>query len=474
MSDPVTIARTQVVGRYALHGEIASGGMAVVYLGKLLGPVGFSRPVAIKRLHRTLARDPVIRDGFIDEARLVSRIRHPNVVPVLDVVDQNDELLLVMEYVHGESLFELMRAARKRGERIPLRIVLAIVTSILHGLHAAHEATTETGERLDIVHRDVSPQNVLVGVDGVARVLDFGIARATVRLQNTGEGIIKGKLAYMAPEQLGGVPVDRRADVFSTSVLFWEMLAGRRLFVKDDEGSKVLIEKLLRGTVEAPSVHAQDVPKLLDAIALHGLTRNAEQRFATAREMALALERFGDLARPTEVADWVEGLAAEALAARKDRLKDLEMASGFRIAATPQALVTPGPVAVAWDGDPETDDSALPTRVLGESHSSMPSPHAVTITPMPPVAAGTTGARLRPPNPRPAFVFGAYALLGASIALAIFTLNRGPDTASAASPSVPVVAHGAAVGGATVPGWAPAIPASATKAGDGGPAGRTR
>jgi serine/threonine-protein kinase len=328
MSDPVMVARTQVVGRYALHGEIASGGMAVVYLGKLLGPVGFSRPVAIKRLHKNLARDPLLRDGFIDEARLASRIRHPNVVPMLDVVVEKDELFLVMEYVHGESLQELLRAARKRGERVPLRVVLAIMTSVLHGLHAAHEATAETGEPLDVVHRDVSPQNVLVGVDGVPRVLDFGVARAAVRLQNTGEGIIKGKLAYMAPEQLGGAPVDRRADVFSASVLLWEMLAGRRLFVRDDDGSRVMIEKLLRGTIEAPSVHAPDVPKLLDAIALHGLTRNPEQRFATAREMALALERFGDLARPTEVAEWVEGLAAEALAARKDRLKDLEWPPG--------------------------------------------------------------------------------------------------------------------------------------------------
>jgi eukaryotic-like serine/threonine-protein kinase len=447
MSDPVTIARTQVVGRYTLHGEIASGGMAVVYFGMLMGPVGFSRPVAIKRLHKNLARDPLIRDGFIDEARLVSRIRHPNVVPVLDVVDENDELLLVMEYVHGESLQELIRAARTKGQRIPLRIVLAIMTSVLHGLHAAHEATTETGEPLNIVHRDVSPQNVLVGVDGVTRVLDFGIARATVRLQNTGEGIIKGKLAYMAPEQLGGVPVDRRADVFAASVLFWEMLAGRRLFVRDDN-ARVMVEKLLSGTIEAPSVHAPDVPKLLDAIALHGLTRNPEQRFATAREMALALERFGDLARPTEVAEWVDGLAAEAIAARKDRLKDLEMASGFRVVPTPKALVTPGPVELAWDGDPDSD-SALPTRVLGESHSSMPSPHAVSIVPMPPVAAGTTGARLLPPSPRPIFVFGAYALLGASIALAIFTLRRGPDTASAAAPaSIPAVASGAALGGA--------------------------
>jgi serine/threonine-protein kinase len=472
MSDPVSIERTQVVGRYALHGEIASGGMAVVYLGKLLGPVGFSRPVAIKRMHRSLARDPNLRDGFIDEARLASRIRHPNVVPMIDVVDQNDELLLVMEYVHGESLNELLRAARRRGERVPLRVALAIIAGVLHGLHAAHEATSETGAPLNIVHRDVSPQNVLVGVDGVPRVLDFGIARAAVRtLQNTGEGIIKGKLAYMAPEQLGGVPVDRRADVFSASVLLWEMLAGRRLFVRDED-SRVMVEKLLRGTIEAPSVHAPAVPKLLDAITLHGLTRNPEQRFETAREMALAIERFGDTARPTEVAEWVESLAMEAIAGRKDKLKDLEM-SGFRVVPTPRALVAPPPVEVAWTGDADAvDESALPTRVLGETRSSMPSPHSVSIAPMPPAAAGTTGARLLPPGPRPFFVFGAYALLGASIALAILTLRREPESPTvAAAASVPV-AHGAAVGGATVPASPPL--SAPIKPPDAGPALRRR
>jgi serine/threonine-protein kinase len=456
-----------------LHGEIASGGMAVVYFGKLLGPAGFSRPVAIKRLHGNLARDPLLRDGFIDEARLASRIRHPNVVQMLDVVEQNDQLLLVMEYVHGESLHELLRAARRRGERVPLRVVLAIIAGVLHGLHAAHEATSETGDPLDIVHRDVSPQNVLVGVDGVPRVLDFGIAHAAVRtLQNTGEGIIKGKLAYMAPEQLGGVPVDRRADLFSTSVLLWEMLAGRRLFVRDDD-SRVLVEKLLRGTIEAPSVHSPTVPKLLDAITLHGLTRNPEQRFATAREMALAIERFGDMARPTEVADWVEGLAQEAIAARKSQLKDLEMASGFRVVPTPRALVAPPPVEVAWTEDAEgVDESALPTRVLGETRSSMPSPHAVSIVPMPPVAASTTGARLLPAGPRPIFVFGAYALLGASIALAIVTLRREPESASVAAAGVAAVAHGAAVGGATVP--APPPPPGPVKPPDAGPTQRRR
>jgi formylglycine-generating enzyme required for sulfatase activity/serine/threonine protein kinase len=335
--------KTEIVGRYALHGQLAHGGMAVVYLGKLLGPVGFSRPVAVKRLHPQLARDEHVRDMFIDEARLTSRICHPNVVPTLDVVTEGGELLLVMEYVHGETLQHLLRATRRREERMPLRIVLAIASALLHGLHAAHEATTETGEPLCIVHRDVSPQNVMVGVDGVARVLDFGIARAAVRLESTREGVVKGKIAYMAPEQLGGGPVDRRTDVYGAAVILWEMLAGRRLFVRDD-GASVMVDKLLRGNIEPPSRHAPGVPKLLDAIVLNGLSRSPEQRFPTAREMALALEKVGEMARPSEVGAWVQHFAPESLAQRATRLRALDM--------TPVRVPDDGPTHVVPSAPP--------------------------------------------------------------------------------------------------------------------------
>lgn len=401
----------EIVGRYALYGEIASGGMAVVHYGKLLGAVGFQRPVAIKRLHPQLARDPAVRDMFIDEARLASRIRHPNVVPTLDVVADGRDLLLVMEYVHGESLQQLMRAMRKRGERIPLRITLAVVSALLHGLHAAHEATTEEGEPLSVVHRDVSPQNVLVGVDGVARVLDFGIARAAVRLEHTREGIVKGKLAYMAPEQLGGATVDRRADVYAASVILWEMVTGRRLFVKDDGGT-VMVDKLLAGRIDPPSRFAPGTPKLLDAIVLHGLARNPDQRFATAREMALALERLGEFARPSEIGDWVEGLATEALAARSVRLQEVERSSStFRV-------VEPRPV-----------DRELPNLFDEDEGDAVEVVFDLRRTPEDLSIGSSSGSRRIPPlvpaspTPRPLAVFSAYALLGAAIVLAAVLLR---------------------------------------------------
>ncbi|HEY2366157.1 MAG TPA: serine/threonine-protein kinase, partial [Polyangiaceae bacterium] len=208
----------RVVGRYALYEEIAAGGMATVHFGRLLGPVGFSRTVAIKRLHPQFAKDPEFVSMFLDEARLAARIRHPNVVPTLDVVATQGELFLVMDYVQGESLSRLIRATRERQQRIPVRYVASIITGALHGLHAAHEAKNERGEPLRIVHRDISPQNVLVGSDGVARVLDFGVAKAAGRFHTTREGNVKGKLPYMSPEQLRGQLVDRQTDVYAAAV----------------------------------------------------------------------------------------------------------------------------------------------------------------------------------------------------------------------------------------------------------------
>src|SRR5258708_2848873 len=204
--------------------------MASVHFGRFAGPGGFARTVAVKRMHPHLAKDPDFALMFVDEARTAARIRHPNVVATLDVLTASGELLIVMEYVHGESLGALMRLAAARKSRIPPPVACALVTDVLLGLHAAHEATDDHGQPLGIVHRDVSPENVLVGADGTARVLDFGVAKAVGRLQVTREGQIKGKIPYMSPEQVRGHALGRATDIFSASAVLWEMLAGRRLF----------------------------------------------------------------------------------------------------------------------------------------------------------------------------------------------------------------------------------------------------
>lgn len=314
----------KVVGRYALYREIAAGGMATVHFGRLLGPVGFARTVAIKRLHPQYARDPEFVSMFLDEARLAARIRHPNVVPTIDVVAANGELFLVMEYVQGESLARLMRASHEAGELVPPRIVAGILTGVLHGLHAAHEARSERGEPLNIVHRDISPQNVLVGADGISRVLDFGVAKAAGRLQATRDGELKGKLTYMAPEQFSGV-VMRQTDIYALGVVLWESLASRRLFAGATEAETV--RKILAGEVPKLTSLIPSIHPAYDDVLARALAPNPEDRYATARDMANALEACAGLASPSEVGSWVERLAGATLLMRGETLCEIESTS---------------------------------------------------------------------------------------------------------------------------------------------------
>jgi serine/threonine-protein kinase len=349
------------VGRYALRHEIASGGMAVVHLGRLMGAAGFSRTVAIKRLHPHLARNPEFVAMFLDEARLAARIRHPNVVSTLDVVATEGELFVVMDYVAGDSLARLLRAAGDRHERAPLPVAASIMVNVLHGLHAAHEACDEQGQPLSLVHRDVSPHNVLVGTDGQAHLIDFGVAKATGRAQVTREGQLKGKLAYMAPEQLKGRKVDRRADVFGAGVVFWEMLTGERLFDGADEGE--IYGKVLRGDVPRPSKIIADLDRRMDAIALRGLARNPSRRYESARVMALAIEESLPLATPSQVGQWVERLMADVLAERRQQIAEIERegegaegGTAIRMSRPPDPAVN---IPTAPGGRPPVDEPSL-------------------------------------------------------------------------------------------------------------------
>ncbi len=310
------------LGRYALYGEIAAGGMATVHLARLLGPVGFARTVAIKRLHPHLAKDPDFVAMFLEEARLAARVRHPNVVATLDVVSDDGELFLVMEYVAGESLSRLVRKAREKGERVPPRYAVGIVSGALEGLHSAHDAKSEKGQPLGLVHRDVSPQNIHVGVDGVPRLLDFGIAKATNRVQETRTDQIKGKVAYMSPEQLAKGAIDRRADVYSASVVLWETLTGQRLFKADDVPS--LVYAIINEEVETPISVVPDLPPGLSEIVMKGLEREAENRWSSAREMAAALEKALAPAPAREIGEWVHAIAGDALDWRQELVHRIE------------------------------------------------------------------------------------------------------------------------------------------------------
>ncbi|HVY32161.1 MAG TPA: serine/threonine-protein kinase [Polyangiaceae bacterium] len=304
----------QAVGRYWVYDEIAAGGMATVHLGRLVGPAGFTRTVAIKKLHPQFAKDDEFSSMFLDEARIAARIRHPNALTALDVVASKGELYIVMDYIHGESLGKLLR-----GGPIPLAVASSVNTQALLGLHAAHEAVDDHGKPLDIVHRDVSPQNILVGVDGVARVVDFGIAKAASRVHTTQAGKIKGKLSYMSPQQVQSEDVDRRADIFAAGVVLWESVVGRKLLARGD----ATINRVTTWQ-GIPDEDLALVPAFLQPIVKRALARDPGERYATAREMALALADAVPPASSMEVGDWVEQRARQVLADRARAVSDVE------------------------------------------------------------------------------------------------------------------------------------------------------
>ena len=411
----------RIVGRYAIYDEVASGGMATVYLGRLMGAGGFARTVAIKRLHPQFARDPEFVAMFLEEARLAARIRHPNVVPTLDVVASKGELFLVMEYVQGESLSRLARALSGRGERIPIPVLLRVMSDVLQGLHAAHEACDERGASLEIVHRDVTPQNVLVGVDGVGRLLDFGVAKAAGRAHTTKDGQIKGKLAYMAPEQLTGAGVTRQTDVYAAAVVLWELLSGQRLFAG---GSEVdVIARLLRRDVKPPSAFAPGIPAALDEVVMRGLSADPASRHASARALCLALGACGvPEAATITVGVFVEGLASTALAERTAKIAAIELhpdpgrdAIGTRPSTSSRPPAAPG-----------TSRNSIPTMaaIPAAALQSGPLHIATTVTMNSPLPGAPSSARRR-------LALGAAAA-GLAVA-ALLAMSRGPRRTSDAS-----------------------------------------
>jgi serine/threonine-protein kinase len=364
--------------------------MATVHFALMRAAGGFTRTVAVKRLHPEFAKDPEFAAMLVDEARIAGRIAHPNVVATRDVVAQDGELYLVLEYVQGQTLAVLLGASREAGRAIDAPIAVTVVVSALEGLHAAHEAKSEQGRPLGVVHRDVTPHNVLVGLDGVARVLDFGVAKAAGRLQVTREGQIKGKLAYMAPEQLVGAPVDRRADVYAAGACLWEALVGERLIRGDSKGA--LVAEILHGARQPPGARVAGLPPGIDDVVMKALERDPERRHATAREMARALAACVDLAPASEVGAWVEALCGEELARRGARIAEIESQWAATVAAAAPRPSRRVPRAVAI-GAPAVVVLAVAAFAVGRRHA-----HAPTATP--PVASVPVVVSPLPPAPR--------------------------------------------------------------------------
>jgi serine/threonine-protein kinase len=308
------------VGRYRVLGPLGVGGMASVYLAVAEGAAGFSREVALKVLHPHLLSDPHLVAQFLTEARIAAKIRHPNVVPVTDVEQDRSWAYLVMDFVEGASLAELRRAARPLGG-IPPRIWGRWLADALSGLHAAHELTDERGEPLGLVHRDFSPQNILVGRDGSARLSDFGVVKVTSGDQRTASGIVKGKVNYMSPEQVRGEALDRRCDVWAAGVVAWELVTGRRLRRHKDDVQSLL--EIVSGDPPRASSLVPDVDPALDELIANALTTDLERRCpsAAALRARLLAALGGSLADIHECAEWADRAAAELLESRKNKLR---------------------------------------------------------------------------------------------------------------------------------------------------------
>jgi serine/threonine-protein kinase len=408
------------VGRYVLFDEIASGGFASIHLARTIGVAGFSRVVAVKRLHRQFARDPETSAMFLDEAKVVARIRHPNVLPTLDLIAEEDELFLVMEYVEGVTLKHLMRHARRRQRTIPLGVVLRIMSGVLHGLHGAHEARDERGELLQLIHRDVAPDNILIGVDGMPRLLDFGVARALGQFHSTRDGEVKGKLAYICPEQVRGEPSSRRSDIFSAAAVLWESMTGRRLFKAKTIGA--MAHAVLNQRIDPPSAVA-DTPKKLYGIVMQGLERDADRRWSSASKMASALEAVGELASQNAVGRYVRQAGSDRLT---ERAREVALVEAF-----PLGNIKPLPIRSRLDSIAFNDEPTVDTVDGVDTVSEPPPPKHRT---PPPVVEGGSSNEEVPALAQQAFfkrrglvpfVAGAGAVLSILGLVSLFSSDDG-------------------------------------------------
>jgi serine/threonine protein kinase len=387
------------LGRYEVVKHLAQGGMAEVFLARATGIEGFERHVVIKRIRAEQAHDESHVQMFLDEARLAASLHHHNIVQVHDIGEEQGEYFFVMEYVHGEDLRKLLTDVSGRGERIPLEHVLAIVTAAAAGLHHAHEQCGHNREPLGIVHRDVSPANILVGYDGGVQVADFGIAKASHRTFETESGTRKGKVAYMSPEQCVGMPVDRRSDVFALGVVLYESLAVRRLF--DEVNDFRTMTAIVEGKVPPLSTAWPEAPPELERIVMKALALSPDDRFATADHMRLALEGFaassGLRTSMTALADYMKaqfGVRAEPWLV-DDGEPELELSiegSGDGIVKAPEDATRSlsGPRGVVTASD------ALLPREYGSSEMAIPTTASETRP------ARLEEAFLRPPPARAA------------------------------------------------------------------------
>jgi serine/threonine-protein kinase len=410
------------LGNYEPLLQLATGGMATVYVARQIGAAGFERLVVVKRVHPHLLANREFTDMFRDEARVAAMLHHPHVVAVTDVVEADAELFLVMEYVESAALSTLIKATHDLSQRLPPAAAVRILVDTLSGLHAAHEAVDMRGHRLEIVHRDVSPQNVIVGTDGSSRLIDFGVAKARHRLTETRSGSLKGKYGYMSPEQAKAQPVDRRADIFAAGVVLWETLTAGRLFRGDTELDT--IRRIVEEPVRPPSSIAPSVPPALDAVTLKALSRDREQRFQTAAEFMEALEGACPPAAPRDVASVLKAYCGERLESRRATLEGM-LAGRIEPLSRSRLSLSPG------DGESTHPSGPSSRRRLAAGHADEGTESRI--------AASHDAPAPRQGPSRRAWAIAALAamVVGALVVLAAIASSRRPSSAPAVASARP-------------------------------------
>jgi serine/threonine-protein kinase len=423
----VGIPRIEHVGRYELLIELAKGGMAELYLGRLHGVGGFAKLVAIKRILPHLAEDKLFVEMFLNEGRIAAHLSHPNVCQVHELGEADGSLFLAMEYLDGVSWDALIRDQPRTppANEMTLRLVAGVIAQASEGLHYAHELRDHDGTPTPVIHRDVSPQNLFVTVDGACKVLDFGVSKMHKDGPRTRTGVLKGKLPYMSPEQIQGEQVDARSDVFALGVVVWEALAGRSLFDRDTD---FLIWKAIT-EAEIPLLASRGYPPEIDAVLGAALARDRGKRFRTARAFGEALRHAAGTVGGAYDADEIAGALKAACGARiTERSREVASVVAKRLARTsdePTAGDTledkAGSTVSLRSGDQADSTVSLrsrPVRVLRESARDLDSAQSLGDS------IDRPATRRRWP-----FVIGSLALIGSIVA--VIAMTRGDDAAPA-------------------------------------------
>ncbi|HLK99586.1 MAG TPA: serine/threonine-protein kinase [Myxococcaceae bacterium] len=373
------------IGKFQVITRLSVGGMAELFLGFTAGPGGFRKYVALKRILPDVRTNEQFVRMFLDEARITAAFNHPNIAQVYELGEEDDGLYLAMEFISGQDLERVASAHRRRGERVPLGMSLSVMRDVCHALHYAHTFTDPSGRASPIIHRDVAQKNIMVTYDGVVKLLDFGIAKARNSLERTRVGTVKGTAGYMSPEQVRGLPLDGRSDVFSVGVVLWELVTGERLFAAENEREEM--KKILDAPIVSPRQKTPGVSEELASVILRALERNPGTRWPNAKELARALEQVGGelLFDSDQRAALMRGLFEHKMQTTRALLEMADPRQSGELAALP------------WQPDAEPDAPAPrpATQVLEERDTAPESVAQWDTAPRAPVVAPASEKKTR-------------------------------------------------------------------------------